>query len=133
MSDKSLFIYDGECPFCNHFAELLELKSGLSEFEILDGRKNLTLLSKLYSQGYDLNKGAILISNEKIKHGADAINWICSEIKEPSDSLLELLRIIFTSKNRSNFLFPFLLWGRRLSLTLKGKVWQPVSENSQFY
>jgi len=66
-------------------------------------------------------------------HGADAISWICSEIKEPSDSLLELLRILFISNKRTNFLFPFLLWGRRLSLTLKGKVWQPVSENIQYY
>ena len=133
MSDKSLFIYDGECPFCNHFAQLLELKSSLPEFEILDGRKNLALLSQLYKQGYDLNKGAILIKNENIMHGADAINCICSDITEPSDSLLEILRIIFTSNKRTNFLFPFLLWGRRLSLTLKGKVWQPVNDNNQFY
>ena len=133
MSDKSLFIYDGECPFCNHFAQLLELRSSLTEFEILDGRKNLALLTQLYNQGYDLNKGAILIKNENIMHGADAINWICSEINEPSDSLLEVLRIIFTSNKRTKFLFPFLLWGRRLSLTLKGKVWRPVGENSQFF
>tara|TARA_B100000579_G_scaffold229954_1_gene188395 strand:- start:58 stop:459 length:402 start_codon:yes stop_codon:yes gene_type:complete len=133
MSGKSLFIYDGECPFCNHFAQLLELKSSLPELEILNGRNNLPLLSQLYKQGYDLNKGAILLNNENIMHGADAINWICSEIKEPSDSLLEVLRIIFTSSKRTNFLFPFLLWGRRLSLTIKGKVWQPVSENSLFY
>ncbi len=133
MTDTQLFIYDGECPFCNHFAQLLELKSSLQGIEIIDGRKNLSLLSQLYKQGYDLNKGAILISNGKIRHGADAINWICSEIKEPSDSLLEVLRIIFTSNKRTNFLFPFLLWGRRLSLTLKGKVWHPVSENSQFF
>ncbi len=133
MSDKSLFIYDGECPFCNHFAQLIELKSCLPEFQILDGRKNLALLTQLYNQGYDLNKGAILIKNENIMHGPDAINWICSEIKEPSDSLLEVLRIIFTSNKMTNFLFPFLLWGRRLSLTLKGKVWRPVGENSQFF
>ena len=133
MSDKSLFIYDGECPFCNHFAQLIELKSCLPEFQILDGRKNLALLTQLYNQGYDLNKGAILINNENIMHGADAINWICSKVKEPSDSMLEFLRIIFTSNKRTKFLFPFLLWGRRLSLTLKGKVWQPVSENCQFY
>ena len=133
MSDKSLFIYDGECPFCNHFAQLLELKCSLSNFEISDGRENLALLTKLYNQGYDLNNGAILINNENIMHGADAISWICSEIKEPSDSLLELLRILFISNKRTNFLFPLLLWGRRLSLTLKGKVWQPVSKNIQYY
>ena len=133
MSDKNLFIFDGECPFCNYFAQLLELKCSLSDFEIIDGRENLALLTKLYNQGYDLNKGAILINNENIMHGADAISWICSEIKEPSDSLLELLRILFTSNKRTNFLFPVLLWCRRFSLTLKGKVWQPVSENIQYY
>ena len=133
MSNKSSFIYDGECPFCNHFAQLLELKSSLPEFEILDGRKNLPLLSQLYNQGYDLNKGAILIRKENILHGADAINWICSEIKEPSDSLLEILRIVFTSNKITNLLFPLLLWGRRVSLTLKGKVWRPVNENNQFF
>ena len=133
IKSKSLFIYDGECPFCNHFAQLIELKSSLPGFEIIDGRKNLPLLSQLYKQGYDLNRGAILINSGTIMHGADAINWICSEIKEPSDSLLEILRIIFTSAKRTSFLFPLLLWGRRLSLTLKGKVWQPVSENTQYY
>lgn len=133
MSDKSLFIYDGECPFCNHFAQLLELKRSLPEFEIIDGRKNLPLLSKLYKQGYDLNKGAILIHNKNIMHGANAINWICSKIDKPSNSLLEILRIIFSSNKRTQILFPFLLWSRRLSLTFKGKVWQPVSDNSQFF
>ena len=135
MSDnsKSLFIYDGECPFCSHFAQLIELKSSLPSIEILDGRKNLALLFQLYKQGYDLNNGAILVDNGNIMHGADAINWICSEIEEPSDSLLEILRLIFTSAKRTSFLFPILLWGRRLLLTLKGKVWQPVSNNNQFY
>tara|TARA_Y100001968_G_C19276629_1_gene677064 strand:- start:437 stop:838 length:402 start_codon:yes stop_codon:yes gene_type:complete len=133
MLEKSLFIYDGECPFCNHFAQLLELKSSLPELEILDGRQNLSLLSQLFNQGYDLNKGAILINHDKIMHGADAIYWICSEIKEPSDSLLEILRIIFSSKKRTKFFFPFLLWGRRLILALKGKVLQPVSQSNQFF
>ena len=133
MSDKRLFIYDGDCPFCNHFAQLLELKRSLPEFEIIDGRKNLPLLSKLYKQGYDLNKGAILIHNKNIMHGANAINWICSKIDKPSNSLLEILRIIFSSNKRTQILFPFLLWSRRLSLTFKGKVWQPVSDNSQFF
>ena len=133
MSEKILFIYDGECPFCNHFAQLLVLKSKLPTLEILDGRENLAQLTELYKKGYDLNKGAILINNGEIKHGAAAINWICSELKEPNDSLLEILRILFTSNKRSKLLFPILLWGRRISLTIKGKVWQPVNENIQFY
>ena len=133
MSDKIIFIYDGQCPFCNHFAELLKLKSALPLLELLDGRKNLDLLTRLYKQGYDLNNGAILINDGNIKHGSDAINWICSQMKEPDDALLEILRIIFISNKRSKLLFPLLLWGRRFSLSLKGKVWQPVTDNAQFF
>ena len=133
MTGKTSFIYDGECPFCNHFAELLELKSSIPSLEIIDGRKNLEQLTQLFNQGYDLNKGAILIKNGKVKHGAEAINWICSELKEPNDSLLEMIKVIFSSKKRGKNLFPFLLWSRRILLTLKGKVWQPVTENIQFY
>ena len=133
MSDKILFIYDGECPFCSHFAQLIELKSSLPTLEILDGRKDLALLTKLFSKGYDLNNGAILINDKEIMHGASAINWLCSEIKEPSNSLLEILRIIFSSNKRTHLFFPFLLWGRRLLLTIKGKVWEPINDNNQFY
>ena len=133
MSDKTLFIYDGECPFCNHFAKLLEFKSSIPSLQIINGRENLEQLTELYKKGYDLNKGAILIRNGKIKHGADAISLICSELNEPNDSLLKLLRIIFTSNKRSKVLFPFLLWARRFLLTLRGKVWQPVSKDTQFY
>ena len=133
MSDKTQFIYDGECPFCNHFAQLLELKQSLPSLQIIDGRKNLDQLTQLYKQGYDLNQGAILINDGKVLHGAEAVNWICSQLNDTNDALLELLRIIFTSRKRSSILFPFLIWARRFFLTIKGKVWQPVDENTQFF
>ncbi len=133
MSEKTLFIYDGECPFCNHFAHLLELKSNLPSLQILDGRENLEQLTRLYNLGYDLNNGAILIINGKIKHGAEAIYWICSQIKKPNDSLLEVLRIIFKSNKRGKMIFPLLLWGRRVLLTVKGKEWQPVSNELNYF
>ena len=48
MEESTLtFIYDGECPFCNHFAELLELKSKINNISILDGRKNPDLIREL--------------------------------------------------------------------------------------
>ena len=64
MTSNYTFIYDGECPFCNHFAELLENKSKLNNIQILDGRKNLTLIKSLLDKVYDLDKGAILLKDE---------------------------------------------------------------------
>ncbi len=133
MEEKTLFIYDGECPFCNHFAQLLEIKSGIPYLQVIDGRENLDQLTQLFKHGYDLNDGAIIVNKDKIRHGAEAINWICSEIKNPSDSLLKILRIIFHSNKSSSLIFPFLLWSRRFLLTLKGIAWHPISKNTQFY
>ena len=133
MSKEIILIYDGLCPFCNHFAQLVNIKSSLPNLKILDGRRNLSRLTSLYKKGYDLNKGAILIHKGEILHGSDAVNYICSQIKEPNDSLLELLAIIFKSKKRSKLLFPILLIARRLVLTIKGRKWQPVNEKIQFY
>ncbi len=117
MNSTLVFIYDGECPFCNQFAELLELKSNLPNITIKDARKDNSELPN----GYDMDiKGAVLIKNGEMIHGAKAINWICSNIENPSDSLLRVIIKTFSSSQRTNLLFPLLLIARRLTLILKG-------------
>ena len=120
MTSNYTFIYDGECPFCNHFAELLEIKSKINNIKIRDGRKNLSLVKSLLGKGYDLDKGAILLKDEEIFHGADAINTICEQISNPSSSLLLLLSSVFKSSKRTKLVFPFLIRARRFALISKG-------------
>ena len=120
MTSNYTFIYDGECPFCNHFAELIEIKSKLNNIKILDGRKNLTLINSLLDKGYDLDKGAILLNDEEIFHGPEAVNTICKQIDNPSSSLLLLLSRVFKSSKRTNYLFPLLVTARRFALISKG-------------
>ena len=121
MEESTLvFVYDGECPFCNHFAELLELKSKIKNISILDGRKNPDLIKDLLKKGYDLDNGAILLMGENIFHGAEAINTICKLINNPSSKLLEILSKTFKSSKRTKFIFPFLVRARRLALISKG-------------
>ena len=120
MSSNYTFIYDGECPFCNHFAELLEIKSKITNIKIVDGRKNLNLIYSLLNKGYDLDKGAILLKDEEIFHGANAINTICKQIDNPSSNLLLLLSKVFKSTKRTKVLFPLLVRARRFALISKG-------------
>ena len=120
MNKEITFVYDGECPFCNHFAELLELKSKLINISIVDGRKNKKLIGSLLEKGYDIDRGAILLQGNKIYHGAEAINTVCKKMDNPSSNLLKLLSKIFKSNKRTNLLFPFLLRARRLALISKG-------------
>ena len=120
MTSNFTFIYDGECPFCNHFAELLEIKSKISNIKIVDGRKNYIIIKSLLEKGYDLDKGAILLKDDDIFHGANAINTICKEVKNPSSNLLKILSSIFKSNKRTKLLFPLLLRARRFALISKG-------------
>ena len=120
MTSNFTFIYDGECPFCNHFAELLEIKSKIKNIKILDGRKNLSIIRSLLEKGYDLDKGAILLKDDDIFHGANAINVICKEVNNPSSNLLKILSSVFKSNKRTKLLFPFLLRARRFALISKG-------------
>ena len=84
MASKLVFIFDGQCPFCNHFATLLELKSNLPELQLRNARDNPSELPNDYEM--DIN-GAILLKDKEMLHGANAIYWICSHINEPSDRL----------------------------------------------
>ena len=117
MDSRLVFIYDGECPFCNHFAELLELKSGFANIQIKDARNNPHEIPS----GYDMDeKGAILIKDQEFLHGPKAIHWICSNITKPSDPLLKVLSYTFSSNQRTKFFFPLLLILRRIYLFIKG-------------
>ena len=120
MKSDLTFIYDGECPFCNHFAELLELKSKIKNISILDARKNQIITNSLLNKGYDIDKGAILLKGDEIFHGAEAINTICNQINNPSGRLLKILSNIFKSNKRTKLLFPFLVRARRFALISKG-------------
>ena len=120
MKKDLTFIYDGECPFCNHFAELIELKSKINNISILDARKNQKIIKVFLKKGYDIDKGAILIKGEEILHGAEAINTICNQINNPSGRLLKLISKIFKSSKRTDIFFPFLIRARRVALISKG-------------
>ena len=121
MNNSSFtFIYDGKCPFCNHFAELLELRSKLNDITVLDARKNPKLVNELLSKGFDIDQGAVLFHEDKIFHGHEAINTICNQISNPSSNLLKILAMTFKSSKRAKFIFPFLVTARRFALISKG-------------
>ena len=120
MESTYTFVYDGECPFCNYFAELLEIKSKIDNIKILNARTNLNITDSLLKKGYDIDKGAILLKGEEIFHGSNAVNTICKEVVNPSSNLLLLLSRLFKSTKRTKFLFPLLVRARRFALISKG-------------
>ena len=112
-------IYDGGCPFCREFALRSELKAGLPELRIVDGRANPGIRHQLNALGLPLRDGAVLIEGEQRWHGSEAIAELTRRMK-PSDPLLKLLARIFCNNQRSALAYPALLVARRLALATRG-------------
>ncbi|WP_071813713.1 DCC1-like thiol-disulfide oxidoreductase family protein [Synechococcus sp. CC9311] len=112
-------VYDGGCPFCKAFALRSELKGGIPDLMIRDGRHEDDLRNDLRRRGFNLSEGAVLMDGDQIWHGSEAISILCRELK-PSDPLLALLNGLFRNKKRASVLYPGLLAARQLALTLKG-------------
>jgi hypothetical protein len=114
-----VLVFDGGCPFCRHFAELSELRSGIPGLTIRDGRTDGVLRQALAQRGFHLHNGAMVIDGERVLHGAEAIAWLCERMT-PSDALLALLAPLMADDTRARRLYPLLLLARRLALGLRG-------------
>ncbi|MFO7628684.1 MAG: DCC1-like thiol-disulfide oxidoreductase family protein [Prochlorococcaceae cyanobacterium] len=113
-----VLVFDGGCPFCRHFAELSELRSGIEGLQIRDGRADPELRLQLQRGGQRLRDGAFVIDGGRVLHGAEAIQWLCARM-HPSDALLQLLAPLLAGPERSRRLYPLLLLARRAALALR--------------
>jgi len=114
-----VLVYDGGCPFCRHFAELSELRSGIAGLQIRDGREDQALRASLAARGWHLRDGAMLLDGERVLHGAEAIQWLCARM-EPSAALLRLLAPLLAAPRRARRVYPLLLLARRAALAVRG-------------
>ena len=112
-------IYDGGCPFCRDFALRSELKAGVPNLRIVDGRTDHKIRRELNALGLPLSNGAILIEGEQKWHGSEAIEELSRRMK-PSDPLLRVLAKLFGDNQRSALAYPALLAARRLALATRG-------------
>ena len=112
-------IYDGGCPFCREFALRSELKAGIPNLRIVDGRADHNIRRQLNSLGLPLRDGAVLIEGEQRWHGSEAIAEL-SRRMNPSGPLLGLLAKVFSDDQRSALAYPALLVARRMALATRG-------------
>ena len=119
VGPSAILVFDGACPFCRHFAELSELRSGIPGLQIRDGRSDTALRRALAERGYHLRDGAMVIEGEHVWHGAEAITWLCGRM-EPSAALLQVLAPLMADGGRARKLYPLLLLARRLALGARG-------------
>ncbi len=112
-----LIIYDGQCPLCAFYMRTLRLKKVFSHVEFLDARLQDARVIDYTRQGYDINKGLLVILGSSVYSGSEAMRVLvgCST---RMGFFNECNARIFSSPFLSKVLYPVLTGGRRILLFL---------------
>ena len=110
-----LIIYDGDCPFCRTYTRLLRLQLASGLVEMLSARSDDPRILTYWQQGYDLNAGMLVVLNNQVYAGADAMQ-VLALCSSRSDYFNRLHHAIFSSHRLAALLYPLLKLGRRITL-----------------
>ena len=118
-SGLTVIVYDGECPLCNAYVKIARLKKH-GEIALLDARHIATDDLALIMKEYDLNDGMLLYMDGHINYGHEAINKMAL-LTTSSNLFNKMNRLVFSNAKTSRILYPFLVRGRLLLLSLLGR------------
>lgn len=112
-------LYDGACPFCTAFSRMVRLQENYS-VELVNAREPHPLVQAATERKLDLDEGMIVVLHDQFYHGEEAMTHMAL-MTPSSGGLRRLTKWIFSSPERSRFLYPILRAGRNFSLRILGR------------
>jgi len=113
-------VYDGECPFCSRFVTLYKAKSVVGRVALIDAREDHPAVQRVKSLGYDLDEGMAVVWEDRVYHGADAVNFM-AVVGAEGDLFNALNKLVFRVRPLARLLYPAMVAGRNLTLRLLGR------------
>jgi predicted DCC family thiol-disulfide oxidoreductase YuxK len=117
---ETWIVYDGQCPFCSRYVQLVPLRETLGPVQLIDARKGGPQVDEVRQAGLDLDAGMVLKLDGRLYHGADCINMLAL-FSTPSSGFNRLNAALFRSRTASRLLYPALRAGRNAVLHLLGR------------
>jgi len=120
MSTGIKIIYDGECPFCSRYVMMTNLRQSVGDVELINLRSGHPLVREIQATGLDLNEGMLARYGGKDYFGADCMHLL--SLLSSRDTMMErTVSRIFSNEKLAHGLYPFLRFGRNLTLKLLGR------------
>lgn len=118
--EQILLVYDRECPACNAYCQIVNIRQSVGDLQLVDARENSDVMAEITSQGLDIDQGMVLKMGGQLYYGADAIHALAL-IGSRSGIFNRINYWIFKSKTASALLYPCLKLCRNLLLKILGK------------
>lgn len=107
--------YDGDCPLCSAYIQMLNLQQAVGPVELIDARSGDPRLKTLKAAGFDSNEGLVVRHGTQLLHGAEAMQLLAL-LFQRRGMLRGMLRAIMWPPRRARMVYPLLKAGRRLTL-----------------
>lgn len=119
MQEKIEIIYDGDCPFCRDYIRLQNLRK-IAKVELIDARSAHPAVAEVVSMGFDLDRGMVMRQGNAIRFGHEVMYELAH--MTPATGLRgKMTDLLFRNRSRARILYPFLRWGRMITLSFLGK------------
>jgi len=118
--DAALIIYDGDCIFCQNYVRFIRLREAVGPVDLVDARSNDPRVERYWKSGYDLNEGMLFVNDGRVYHGHEAINAL-ADLSTSSTLFNRLNRALLSNAFTARTIYPFLKFGRRLTLLARGR------------
>jgi predicted DCC family thiol-disulfide oxidoreductase YuxK len=112
--------YDGDCPFCAGYMQLLRLREAHGAPELIDLRKNPRALQKLSGLDVDLDQGMMVIVDGEQYFGAQAM-FVLNQLSTSHTGFNRINRFLFSKRKLANLVYPVLRAGRNITLFMMGR------------
>jgi predicted DCC family thiol-disulfide oxidoreductase YuxK len=113
-------VYDGQCPFCSRYVQLVRLRETLGKVGLFDARKGGPQVEEARRAGLDLDEGMVLKLDGRLYHGAECIHMLAL-LSTPSSWFNRVNAAMFRSRTASRLLYPVLRAGRNTVLRMLGR------------
>jgi predicted DCC family thiol-disulfide oxidoreductase YuxK len=113
-------VYDGQCPFCSRYVQLVRLRETLGKVGLFDARKGGRQVEEARRAGLDLDEGMVLKLDGRLYHGAECIHMLAL-LSTPSSWFNHVNAAMFRSRTASRLLYPVLRAGRNTVLRMLGR------------
>ena len=118
--DVVIFVYDGDCPLCNHAAHALHIRKNIGPLELVDARhdRDNPVLSEIRDQNLNLDDGMVIKYRARFYHG-DAALVLMARLGRKQGWFNRINAAMFKNPSVAKIAYPLMRAGRNLLLVIK--------------